>query len=75
MSVEIIIPIAAVILIFLVFAWSIKVLKASIKTLLAIAGILILLQIAFGINSEQILQEIIEIVDRLRELIAENIKL
>ena len=69
---EIIIPIAAIVVLFLVFAWSIKVLKASIKTLLAIAAIFILLQIAFGISSEQILQELTIWADRLVDLIAGN---
>ena len=66
---EIIIPIAAIIILFLLFTWSIKVFKASIKTLLIIAAIFILLQIAFGINSEQIVQEIIRMVKHIEQLI------
>ena len=66
---EIIIPIAAVVILWLLFAWSIKVFKASIKTLLAIAAILILLQIAFDISSEEIIQEFSRIVNRLINLL------
>ena len=64
MSVEIIIPIAAVIVIFLILAWLLKVIKASVKTMLIIAAIFIILQIAFGINSQEFLQEIVQTVKR-----------
>jgi hypothetical protein len=45
MSIEIIISIAAVIILWLLFTWSIKVFKASIKTLLVILAIFFLVQI------------------------------
>lgn len=64
MSVEIIIPIAAVIVIFLILAWLLKVIKASVKTMLVIAAIFVVLQIAFGINSQEFLQEIVQTVER-----------
>lgn len=69
---EIIIPIAAIIVLWLLFTWSIRVFKASIKTFLAIAAIFILLQIVFDINSEQIIQELIRLMNRLTELIMGN---
>ena len=69
MSVEIIIPIAAVILLLLIFTWSLQVLKASIKTMLAIAAILIALQIVFGISSEQIVQEVVQIIEQIKEIV------
>ncbi len=69
---EIIIPIAAVLILWLLFTWSIKVFKASITTFLAIAAIVILLQIVFNISSEQILQELISLVERLKKLILGN---
>ena len=65
MSVEIIIPIAAAIVLFLIIAWLFKIIKASIKTMLIIAAILIVLQIAFGINSQEFIQEVLQIIDRL----------
>ena len=70
MSVEIIIPIAAVIVLLLILAWLFKVLKASVKTILTIAAILIVLQVAFGINSQELIQEILQIIDRLLQFIS-----
>ena len=72
MSVEIIIPIIAVIILWLLFTWSIKIFKASIKTLLTIVAIFLVMQIAFGISSEQIIQEIISIFNNIEQLILGN---
>ena len=70
MSLEIIIPIAAVIILFFLLTWIIKVFKVTIKTVLIIVAILILLQIIFGINSEDVIQEIVNIVERIQKLIS-----
>lgn len=72
MPLEIIITIAAVIILLLLFSLSIKVLKSTIKTLLIILAIFFLLQIAFGISSQEILQEVIQIVDTVRQLFTRN---
>ena len=72
MSVEIIIPIAAVVVLLLLLAWLFKILKASIKTMLIIAAILIILQVAFGINSQEFLQEVMQIVERLYQVVIGN---
>lgn len=72
MSVEIIIPIAAVVVLLLLIAWLFKILKASIKTMLIIAAILIILQVAFGINSQEFLQEVMQIVERLYQVVIGN---
>jgi heme A synthase len=69
MSIEIIISIAAVIILWLLFTWSIKVFQATIKTLLVILAIFFLVQIVFGIDSQQIIQEVIRIVNYLERLI------
>ncbi|MDJ0567653.1 MAG: hypothetical protein QNJ53_01275 [Pleurocapsa sp. MO_192.B19] len=69
MSVEIIIPLAAVIILCLLFTWLIKVFKASIKTILTIGAICILLQITLGISSEQIIQEVIRMVNNIEQLL------
>jgi Mn2+/Fe2+ NRAMP family transporter len=69
MSVEIIIPIAAVIILWLLFTWSIQVFKASIKTLLVILAIFFLVQFVFGINSQEIIQEISRMVNYIEQLI------
>ncbi len=59
MPLELIILIAAVIVSWLVFTWLIKVVKASIGTALAIAAIVLILQILFGIGPNQLWQQII----------------
>ena len=70
MSLEIIIPIAAVIILFLLLTWIIKVFKVTIKTVVIVVAILILLQIIFGINSQDVIQEIVNIVKRTQQLIS-----
>ncbi len=72
MSLEIIIPIAAAIILLLLVTWIIKVFKVTIKTVLIVGAILILLQIIFGVNSEQVIQEMINIVERVQQLIVGN---
>ncbi len=69
MSLEIIIPIAAAIILLLLFTWLLNVLKSTIKTVLIIVALLILLQVTLGINSEQIIQEIWQIGERIQKLI------
>ncbi|MEO0925551.1 MAG: hypothetical protein AAFR62_04930 [Cyanobacteria bacterium J06629_2] len=68
MSLEIIIPIATVVILLLLFSWLVKVLQSTIKTALVIVAILVLLQIAFGINSEQIIQQVIQSVEQIKDL-------
>jgi heme A synthase len=72
MSLEIIIPLAATIILLLLFTWLLNVLKSTIKTVLIIAAILIVLQIIFGVNSEQIIQAILQLVERIQKLIFAN---
>jgi hypothetical protein len=72
MSLEIIIPLAAAIILLLLFTWLLNVLKSTIKTVLIIAAILIVLQIIFGINSEQIIQGVLQIGESLQQLIFGN---
>lgn len=69
MSLEIIIAIAAAIILLLLFTWLLNVLKSTIKTFLVIVAILILLQIIFGVNSEQMISAILSIIERIQELI------
>ena len=70
---EIIIPLAAAVVLWLIFTWSIKVFKVSIKTLLAIAAIFILLQVAFDISSQEMLQELSRLSQRLLDLLVDQI--
>lgn len=67
MSLEIIIPIAVGIILLLLFIWLVTLLKSTVKTVLAIAAILILLQVAFDINSEQIIQQVVQILEGIRD--------
>jgi hypothetical protein len=70
MSAELIIAIASVVIIWLLFTWSINVLKVSIKTALTVGAIILILQIAFGIQSEEIWQEVTVIIEQIREFIS-----
>lgn len=74
MSLEIIIPIATTVILLLLCSWLFKVLKSTIKTGLVIVAILILLQIAFGIDSNQIIQEVLAMVKHIQELVLEKLK-
>jgi hypothetical protein len=71
MSIDLIIAIASIVIIWLLFTWSIRVLKVSIKTALFIGAIILILQIAFGIQSEEIWQEIKGIIEQIREFITQ----
>jgi hypothetical protein len=72
MSLEIIIPIATAIILLLLFTWLLNVLKSTIKTVLIVAAILIVLQIIFGINSEQIIQATLQTLERIQKFIFAN---
>ncbi|GAB4542895.1 MAG: hypothetical protein Tsb0014_36060 [Pleurocapsa sp.] len=70
-SVELIITIAAIVIIWIVFSWSIQVLKVSIKTALTLGAILIILQIVFGIKSQEIWQETGKIIENIGQFIGQ----
>ena len=72
MPLEIIISIAAVVILLLLFSLSIKVLKSTIKTLLIIVAIFLVLQIALEVSSQEILNEIVRIVTTVRQFITGN---
>ncbi|MGB2924251.1 MAG: hypothetical protein WBB82_03035 [Limnothrix sp.] len=61
MPVEIIVIIAALIISWLVFTAFINIVKTSVKTAVTIAFVVLVLQIAFGIGSEAVTEQIIEI--------------
>jgi hypothetical protein len=69
MSLEIIISIAAAIILLMLFSWSIKVFKITVQALLPIVAILLLLQIGFGVSSQEIIQESVRIVKEIQQLI------
>ena len=60
MPVDLIVIIAAIIVAWLIFTWSIKVLKASISTALSIAIIALILQLFLGIGFEEVWQKLVQ---------------
>lgn len=72
MSLEIIISIAAAIILLMLFSWSIKVFKITVQALLPIVAILLLLQIGFGVSSQEIIQESVRIVKDIQQLILDR---
>ena len=73
MSLEIIIPIAAAVILMLLFTWLVKVLQSTIKTALVIVAILIMLQIALGINSNQIIEQVLQLIEQIRDFILDKL--
>ncbi|MGD1907423.1 MAG: hypothetical protein ACFB0C_15750 [Leptolyngbyaceae cyanobacterium] len=49
---ELVIVIGAIVISFLVFTWLLKVVKATLKTAILVAFILLALQLVFGIGPE-----------------------
>lgn len=72
MSLEIILPLAAVIILLILLSWVFRVLKVTLKTAVILLGIFLLLQVIFGINSQDLIQEVFKIVDRILQLILGN---
>lgn len=72
MPLELVIVLAALAVSWLVFTWAIKVLKASIGTAVAIAVIILVLQLVFGIGPNQLLQHIINLPQTLWHLVTER---
>ena len=60
MLLESIVIFAAIIVAWLILTWSLKVLKVSITTGLSIAAIALILQIGFGIRSEEVWQKLVQ---------------
>jgi hypothetical protein len=56
--VEIVLVLGAVLVSFLVFTWMLKVVRATVKTALVVAGVLLGLQIFFGIGPANIWDQI-----------------
>jgi predicted PurR-regulated permease PerM len=66
---DLIVLIAALIVAWLIFTWLVKVLKASIGTALAIAAIILVLQIAFGVNPQQLWEQVNNLPQTLQQLL------
>ena len=67
MPVDLIVIIAAVVVAWLIFNWSIKVLKASLGTALTIAAIALILQIFLGIGFEEVWQQLIQFAETVQQ--------
>lgn len=68
MPIELVIIIAAMVVSWLVFTWLIKVVKASVNTAFAIAIILLILQLLFGIGPQEIWQQITELPQTIQDI-------
>ena len=68
MQIELIILLASLLITWFIFNWLIKVLKASIGTAIAIALVVLVLQLVFGINNQQIWEQIINLPQTLLDL-------
>lgn len=69
MPVELIILIAALIVSWLVFTALIKVVKTTVTTAIAIAGIILTLQLVFGIGYQDLWQQISQLPQLLWNLV------
>ena len=65
MSTEIIAIAVGIILVWLIFTWLVKVFQASISTVLSITIVLLILRVFFGIQYQQIWQELIKIMQKV----------
>ncbi|NJL82455.1 MAG: hypothetical protein HC890_04885 [Chloroflexaceae bacterium] len=69
MPVELIILIASLAVAWLVFTWLVKVIKASVSSALLIAGLVLVLQLIFGIGPGDLWQQVISLPQTLWELV------
>lgn len=69
MPTDLLILIAALIVSWLVFSALIKVLKTTVSTAIAIAAIVLVLQLVFGIDPQDLWQQITQLPETLRQLI------
>ncbi len=68
MPINLILFVAALLVSWLVFRWLFTFVKSTATTALSIAVIVLLLQFAFGIDSQDLLREIINLPQRFQEL-------
>ncbi len=67
MPINLILFIAALLVSWLVFRWLFTVIKSTATTALTVAIIVILLQFAFGIDSQDLLREIMSLPQRFQD--------
>ncbi|MDJ1171553.1 hypothetical protein PMG71_19155 [Roseofilum sp. BLCC_M154] len=61
MPIDLILLIAALIISWLIFTWLVKIVKLTVGTALTIAGIVLILQLLFGVNPNQLWQQILNL--------------
>lgn len=69
MPLELIILIASLLVSWLVFNWAFKVLKASVGTAIALAAIVLAMQLLFGIGPNQLFQHITHLPETIGRII------
>ncbi len=72
MPIELIILLASLLVAWLVFTWVVQVLKVSISTAVAIAAIVLILQLVFGIGPQELLDNLIQLPQTLWNLIVNH---
>lgn len=72
MPTDLLILIAALIVSWLIFTALIKVLKTTVSTAIAIAAIVLVLQLAFGVNPQDLWQQITQLPQTLWHTITGN---
>jgi len=70
MPVDLIIVVAALVVAWLVFSWLIQVVKASMKTAITVAVIVLILQLFLGIGPQDLWEQIMRLPQTLYQLIA-----
>jgi len=61
MPTDLILLLAALIISWLIFTWLVKIVKLTVSTALTLAGIVLILQLLFGINPNQLWQQILNL--------------
>ncbi len=72
MPIDLLILIAALIVSWLIFTALIKVVKTTVSTAIAIAAIVLVLQLAFGVNPQDLWQQITQLPQTLWYTITGN---
>ena len=72
MPIDLLILIAALIVSWLIFTALIKIVKTTVSTAIAIAAIVLVLQLAFGVNPQDLWQQITQLPQTLWHTITGN---
>ncbi len=69
---ELIILVAAVIIAWLIFTWLVRVVKVSITTAIAIAAIVVFLQLIFGIGYQEVWQQLVLLIQSVWQFFSDR---